>query len=54
MYIEMNFLWRSRLMGLVEGWLVTVSNYVWRKRRAAQKSTPKAPPTPPTLMQRKR
>lgn len=40
-------------MGFVESWLVTASNYVWRKRRAVQENARKAPPTPPSMLQRK-
>jgi hypothetical protein len=33
----MNWFWRSKAMGFVENISINITNYIWRKRRAANK-----------------
>lgn len=33
----MNWFWRSKVMGVIEDLSIKLTNFIWRKRRAANK-----------------
>lgn len=53
MCIEMSF-WNTKMAKWLSETLVDLSNYVWRKRKAAEEAmqTKKAPLTPPSLQKK--
>ena len=33
----MHWFWHSQILNVIEGWLVSLTNYVWAKRRESEK-----------------